>query len=153
VFVPVTSADDMYQASLEWAVRSDLFIASAAVADYRPAECAPQKIKKGSDDEMVIRLVKNPDIVAAVAALTANRPFTVGFAAESEQVIEHARSKRARKNLDLIIANDIVEPGIGFNSDDNAVVLVDAAGEQALPKQRKATLARALIALLAEKLN
>lgn len=152
-YVPVVSAEDMYHESLAHAVDCQLFIAAAAVADYRPAVLAEQKIKKGADDEMVIRLVKNPDIVAAVAALPAGqRPFTVGFAAESECLLQHARGKLERKNLDLIVANDIVAEGIGFNSDDNAVTVLDKSGELALDKQSKSGIARQLIALLATRL-
>lgn len=151
--VPVISAEDMYRESLLHAVDCQLFIAAAAVADYRPAVLAEQKIKKGADDEMVIRLVKNPDIVAAVAALPeGQRPFTVGFAAESECLLQHARGKLERKNLDLIVANDIVVEGIGFNSDDNAVTVIDKSGELALDKQSKSGIARQLITLLATKL-
>lgn len=153
-YVPVVSAEDMYRESLAYAVDCQLFIAAAAVADYRPAVLAEQKIKKGADDEMVIRLVKNPDIVAAVAALPVEqRPFTVGFAAESECLLQHARGKLERKNLDLIVANDIVAEGIGFNSDDNAVTVIDKSGELALDKQSKSGIARQLIALLANKIG
>jgi phosphopantothenoylcysteine decarboxylase/phosphopantothenate--cysteine ligase len=151
--VPVISAEDMYRESLLHAVDCQLFIAAAAVADYRPAVLAEQKIKKGADDEMVIRLVKNPDIVAAVADLPeGQRPLTVGFAAESECLLQHARGKLQRKNLDLIVANDIVAEGIGFNSDDNAVTVIDKSGELALDKQSKSGIARQLIALLATRL-
>src|SRR5690606_17904571 len=129
----------------------DLFIAAAAVADYRPAAPATQKIKK-SADELTLHLIKNPDIVASVAALQP-RPFTVGFAAESEDLVNHARAKLTRKNLDLVIANNIAEQGIGFNSDDNAVTLVDHLGEHVLSQRSKQQLARELIAMLAKKIT
>ncbi len=150
--IPVTSAMDMYEASLSRASECDLFIAAAAVADYRPVQAADQKIKKGDSDTLVLELIKNPDIVAAVARLQP-RPFTVGFAAESQHLVVHARAKLERKGLDLVIANDIAEPGIGFNSDDNAVTLVDARGERHLGQRSKRQLARDLIAVLAEKLS
>jgi phosphopantothenoylcysteine decarboxylase/phosphopantothenate--cysteine ligase len=150
--VSVTSAREMYDASLAQARQCDLFIAAAAVADYRPEQIAGQKLKKTGSDTMTLTLVKNPDIVASVAALP-DRPFTVGFAAESEQVLGHAREKRLRKNLDVIIANDISEAGIGFDSDDNAVTLVDARGEQTLSRRSKRQLARELIDLLAQRLS
>lgn len=151
--VAVVSAEDMYRESLHHAVGCQLFIAAAAVADYRPAVLAEQKIKKGDDDEMVIRLIKNPDIVAAVAALPRQqRPYTVGFAAESECLLQHARRKRERKHLDAIVANDIAAAGIGFNSDDNAVTVIDKNSELTLDKQSKSGLARQLIALFATQL-
>jgi phosphopantothenoylcysteine decarboxylase/phosphopantothenate--cysteine ligase len=150
-FIAVTSAEEMYQESLAQAQACDVFIAAAAVADYRPVEQAPQKIKKTASDELVIRLVKNPDIVACIAALQP-KPFTVGFAAESENLVAHARAKLTGKNLDWVIANNIAEPGIGFNSDNNAVTLIDRAGEQSLTQRSKQQLARDLIALLAQKI-
>lgn len=148
----VTSAEEMYQASMAQAQNCDLFIAAAAVADYRPASLAAQKIKKTARDELTIHLIKNPDIVASVAALQP-KPFTVGFAAESEDLILHARTKLASKNLDLIIANNIAEQGIGFNSDDNAVTLIDHSGELILSQRSKQQLARELIALFAQKIT
>ena len=93
---------------------------------------------------MELRLVKNPDIVATIAAME-NGPFTVGFAAETQDVIEYAKDKRARKQLDLIIANDVSQPGIGFNSDDNAVTLISEDRVEALPKMSKRKLASQLI--------
>ena len=127
-------------------------MAAAAVADYRPAEVAPQKLKKGADDSITLTLVKNPDIVASVAALP-DRPFTVGFAAESENLVEYGRTKLVRKNLDLVIANNISDSEIGFNSDDNAVTLIDHASTQELNQRSKHQLARELIALLAHKIT
>ncbi|MEH6466522.1 MAG: phosphopantothenoylcysteine decarboxylase, partial [Porticoccus sp.] len=129
-----------------------LFIASAAVADYRPVQISTQKIKK-SADTLTIEMVKNPDIVSAVAALQ-NRPFTVGFAAETANVEDglehHARGKLERKNLDLVIANDVSDRTIGFNSDDNAVLVVEMKSSEAIPKINKSILARQLIAKIAD---
>ena len=150
--VNVTSAQDMYEASVSAAQNCDLFIASAAVADYRPASVSTSKIKKTADsDTMTIELVKNPDIVAAIAALD-ERPFTVGFAAETEDVENYARGKLERKNLDLVIANDVSDRTIGFNSDDNEVLVVENTGAEAIPKINKSILARQLIARIAEML-
>jgi phosphopantothenoylcysteine decarboxylase/phosphopantothenate--cysteine ligase len=150
--VNVTSAQDMYEASVSAAQNCDLFIASAAVADYRPASVSTSKIKKTADsDTMTIELIKNPDIVAAVAALD-ERPFTVGFAAETEDVENYARGKLERKNLDLVIANDVSDRTIGFNSDDNEVLVVENTGAEAIPKINKSILARQLIARIAEML-
>lgn len=148
----VTSAEEMYQASMAQAPGADLFIAAAAVADYRPASIATHKIKKTANEELVIHLIKTPDIVASVAALQP-RPFTVGFAAESEDLVLHARAKLSCKNLDLVIANNILEHGIGFNSDDNAVTLVDHSSELMLSQRSKQQLARELIALFAKKMT
>ncbi|WP_439510419.1 bifunctional phosphopantothenoylcysteine decarboxylase/phosphopantothenate--cysteine ligase CoaBC [Marinimicrobium koreense] len=145
--IDVTSALEMLEASLAQAPQCDLFIGAAAVADYRPASYQPQKMKKGNEDTLQIRLTKNPDIIAAVAQIE-NRPITIGFAAESEQLLEYARGKRERKGLDAIIANDISREGLGFNSDDNAVTLIDAERELALGPMSKTRLARALIAEL-----
>lgn len=151
----VTSAQEMYDAALTEANGCDLFIASAAVADYRPVQVSDKKIKK-SADTMTVKLVKNPDIVSAVAALE-KRPFTVGFAAETasaEDGLEHhARGKLERKNLDLVIANDVSDRTIGFNSDDNAVLVVEMQGSEAIPKINKSILARQLIAKIAQMLG
>lgn len=145
------SAQQMLDAALEQIDRCDIFIAAAAVADYRPASVAEQKIKK-NDDRMTIELVKNPDIVATVAAHP-QRPFTVGFAAETEQMLEHAQGKLKRKNLDMIIANDVAQAGIGFNSDDNAVTVITPDSQTPLQQTSKTQLARQLIALIAGQLK
>ena len=147
--ISTTSAREMLDTSLEQISNCDIFIAAAAVADYRPADVAEQKIKK-SADEMVISLVKNPDIVATVAAHP-ERPFTIGFAAETENVLQHAQGKLERKKLDMIIANDVAQAGIGFNSDDNAVTVITADGQQSLAQTSKSRLARQLIQLIAER--
>lgn len=143
----VVSAADMLAASLEEAVGCQLFIAAAAVADYRPKAVARQKIKKDKD-AMQIELEKNPDIVATIAALP-NRPVTVGFAAETDELLNYAQGKLQRKGLDAIIANDVSRPDIGFNSDDNQVYLITPTAVEALPLQRKTQLARTLIEKLA----
>jgi len=148
--VQVESAEQMLAASLDGVEQCDIFIAAAAVADYRPVAVAEHKIKKGSEEIMELRLIKNPDIVATVAGLESRRPFTVGFAAETRDVIAYARSKLERKGLDLIIANDVSNPDIGFNSDDNAVTLVSTAATLTLPQGPKRLLARQLIEQIAE---
>ena len=149
--VDVESAQAMYDAVLARSAQSDLFIGCAAVADYRPATAVEQKIKKQAD-EMTLTLVRNPDIISAVAA-RADRPFTVGFAAETQNVLSYARDKLERKGLDAIIANDVSVAGVAFNSDQNEVTLVTAAGEEALPRMGKQQLADALIAHLAQQLG
>ncbi|SMY17580.1 bifunctional phosphopantothenoylcysteine decarboxylase/phosphopantothenate--cysteine ligase CoaBC [Photobacterium aquimaris] len=144
--IDVSSAIEMQQAALTYAVKNEIFIACAAVADFRPAQIAEQKIKKQSNNEtMTIQLVKNPDIVATIAALTDQRPFTVGFAAETQDVEHYARGKLATKKLDLICANDVSVQGQGFNSDTNALHLYWPNGDKALPLTTKADLGQQLV--------
>ncbi|HEY7885955.1 MAG TPA: bifunctional phosphopantothenoylcysteine decarboxylase/phosphopantothenate--cysteine ligase CoaBC [Cellvibrionaceae bacterium] len=151
-FMAVTSAEQMYQASLGQAAGCDLFIAAAAVADYRPAEVAQSKIKKTDGDTLTLTLIKNPDIIASVAALEA-APFTVAFAAETEQLLNYAEAKLKNKKVDCIIANDVSDTDIGFNSDNNAVTLIDRNGRTDFPKTGKQQLARELIDRLATLIN
>lgn len=152
--IDVESAEQMYHAALEQAVRHDLFIGCAAVADYRAATIAEQKIKKTSDsDEMTLSLVKNPDIIASVAALQEQRPYTVGFAAETQDVARYARDKLSRKNLDMICANDVSIAGQGFNSSDNALTLYWRDGEQSLTLASKAKLAYDVMTIIHEQLE
>lgn len=150
--IDIVSAEEMLKASLNEAKGCDLFIAAAAVADYRPANIAAKKMKKDARDTLTLSLVKNPDIVASIAALN-RKPFTVGFAAESENLLEYARAKLQRKNLDLVIANDISDNKIGFNSDDNAVTVVDNNSATELSQRSKHQLARELVALFAQKIT
>ncbi|MBR9884492.1 MAG: bifunctional phosphopantothenoylcysteine decarboxylase/phosphopantothenate--cysteine ligase CoaBC, partial [Oceanospirillales bacterium] len=150
--IRVESAQQMLDASLTGLSGCDLFIAAAAVADYRPVSIAEHKIKKGSEEIMELHLVKNPDIVATVAAAE-DRPYTVGFAAETRDVVSYAQDKLARKKLDLIVANDVSAPGIGFNSDENAVTLVGPDSIETLPQTHKQQLARQLINRIARHFN
>ena len=148
----VASALEMQQAALAAAQTHDIFIGCAAVADYRMAEVAPQKLKKSAEQEgLTLQLVKNPDIIASVAALTSHRPYTVGFAAETEHVAQYAQQKLLNKHLDLICANDVSVAGQGFNSEHNALTVYGKSFEQALPLQDKQTLAQALITLIVEQ--
>lgn len=150
--IDVISAEQMYQAALDAAVQHDIFIGCAAVADYRMAEVATQKLKKTAEhDQLTLQLVKNPDIIAAVAALTSQRPYTVGFAAETEQVEQYAKRKLAEKNLDLICANDVSVAGQGFNSEQNAITLYGKDLTQQLALQDKSALATSLIQLIVEQ--
>lgn len=143
--IDVTNAQQMYDAAVAQAVQSDIFIGCAAVADYRVADVASEKMKKQADSTLELKLVQNPDIIASVAALTTKRPFTVGFAAETHNVLQYAKDKLSRKKLDLICANDVSGVELGFNSDDNAVTLLWQSGELALPAQSKASLAKAIL--------
>ncbi len=139
--INVSSAQEMYEAVMAQAISHDAFISCAAVSDYRPEAIASQKLKKTADnDQMTIKMVKNPDIVASVAALTDKRPFTVGFAAETNDVETYARGKLAKKNLNMICANDVSVEGQGFNSNDNAITLFWPDGELALALESKAAL-------------
>lgn len=147
--IAVTSALEMYDASMAVAVSCDIFIATAAVADYRPARPADQKIKK-SHARMQLDLERNPDIITAVAAL-ANAPFCVGFAAETRDVERYARDKLDRKGLDLIIANDVSDAAIGFNSDHNEVTVITPDASIRIDRAAKTDLARQLIETIAQR--
>ena len=149
--INIESALEMHQQALEAANNIDVFIACAAVADYRVATIAEQKIKK-SNDELQISLVKNPDIVADIAAL-ANKPFTVGFAAETQDVAEYAQAKLTRKKLDMIAANNVSIAGQGFNSNDNALTVFDHESRTELALANKAVLAQRLVTLITEKIK
>ncbi len=158
-FVAVESADEMQQAVMSNIKNSHIYISTAAVSDYRVSDIAEQKIKK-TEDNLTLQLTRNDDILSAVARLQ-SRPYVVGFAAETENVIDNARQKLLRKNLDMIVANDVSEstddkPDIGFNSDYNALHVLWASngeieGEQQFEVARKSQLARQLIALIADK--
>lgn len=147
----VVSAQQMYEAAMAGALSHDVFIGCAAVADFRMAQLPAQKLKKtAGDDGLTLKLVKNPDIIAAVAALSTQRPFTVGFAAETEQVASYAQDKLQRKNLDLICANDVSDPTVGFNSEQNAITVYSKTAEYPLGRHSKQDLAKALISLIFE---
>ncbi|EOU1297812.1 bifunctional phosphopantothenoylcysteine decarboxylase/phosphopantothenate--cysteine ligase CoaBC [Cronobacter sakazakii] len=142
--IDVESALEMEAAVQQRAQQQQIFIGCAAVADYRAETISSEKIKK-QGDELTLKMVKNPDIVAGVAALPQNRPYVVGFAAETNNVEEYARQKRQRKNLDLICANDVSQAGHGFNSDTNALHLFWQEGDKVLPLERKALLGQRLL--------
>ncbi|HDR1890168.1 TPA: bifunctional phosphopantothenoylcysteine decarboxylase/phosphopantothenate--cysteine ligase CoaBC [Pasteurella multocida] len=141
--INVISAQDMYQQALKSAVENQIFIGCAAVADYRVAEIATQKIKKVGD-EINLTLVKNPDIIADVGHLAVQRPFTVGFAAETQHVEQNAQDKLQRKKLDMICAND-VSGGQVFGQDQNSLHLFWHNGSTKLALESKKTLAKQLV--------
>ncbi|MBT9527875.1 MAG: bifunctional phosphopantothenoylcysteine decarboxylase/phosphopantothenate--cysteine ligase CoaBC [Rhizobacter sp.] len=148
--VDVQTAQQMYEAVVPNAPQYSVFVATAAVADWRPASLSEQKIKKnGSKVAPTFELSENPDILAAVAQLP-DRPYCVGFAAESHDLLKHAREKLSRKNVPLIVGN--LGPAT-FGRDDNALVLVDAKGHRDIPQADKLTLARALVSEIAQRLN
>lgn len=139
----VNSAQEMHLQALALAPEADIFVACAAVADYRIDHIAGEKIKKSSDT-MQLNLIKNPDIVADVAAMK-NKPFTVGFAAETQDVEHYARDKLQRKNLDMIAANNVATSGQGFNSDNNALTVFTEHDKTSLPLTSKHQLAQQLV--------
>lgn len=150
--VDVKSAQNMYEALVESAQAATVFVATAAVADWRPAQISDQKIKKdGSGNTPVLGFVENPDILAEIARsprATSGELFCVGFAAESHDLLAHATAKRARKGVPLLVGN--IGPAT-FGQDDNALLLVDANGAQELPHNSKLALARQLVAEIAKR--
>jgi phosphopantothenoylcysteine decarboxylase/phosphopantothenate--cysteine ligase len=150
--IDVRSARQMHAAVLS-ALPCDAYIGAAAVADFTPRMASPQKIKKQAGQEtLMLELVKTPDILAEVATSPQRPRLVVGFAAETEQVADYARDKLLRKRLDLICANQVGQAGAGFESDDNALLVISAEGQQALGPASKQTLAGQLLDLLAERL-
>jgi phosphopantothenoylcysteine decarboxylase/phosphopantothenate--cysteine ligase len=148
--IDVKTAQQMHDAVLPAAAQQDVFVATAAVADWRPASLSEQKIKKnGNKVAPTFELTENPDILAAVARMP-DRPYCVGFAAESHDLLKHAKEKLERKNVPLIVGN--LGPAT-FGRDDNALMLVDANGHRALPQADKLTLARQLVAEIASRLG
>jgi len=147
--VRVQSAEEMLKQCLRLLPECDIFIACAAVADYRPATIEDQKIKKGPQ-EVTLQLVRTPDIVAAVAA-SDHRPYTVGFAAETNDMLTYAREKMQRKGLDMIVANDVSDQSIGFNSNENAATVLWHDGEQVLERASKGVIARQIVHLIAQR--
>jgi phosphopantothenoylcysteine decarboxylase/phosphopantothenate--cysteine ligase len=152
--VDVVSARDML-AACEAAMPCDVLIAAAAVADFRPEVVAPHKLKKdpASGEGMLLQMVRNPDILATLARRP-DRPFSVGFAAETEHLLDYASRKLVDKNLDLIVANDVANPAIGFNSEDNAVSVIDRdLHETRFAQTSKGKIARQLIDFIANRLR
>ena len=149
--IDVRSAREMHDAVLEKAQRHDIFIAAAAVGDYRPHAVSAQKIKKKDAQPIELKLVQNPDIIAEVAGLP-DKPFVVGFAAETEDVERHARAKLEKKRIDLIAANQ-VGSGQGFESEDNALLLIWRDGSEQLERADKRSLADRLLARVVERMR
>ncbi|MCP5079016.1 MAG: bifunctional phosphopantothenoylcysteine decarboxylase/phosphopantothenate--cysteine ligase CoaBC [Psychromonas sp.] len=149
--VNVCSAIEMQQASLEQLNNCDIFIACAAVADYRPEQVATQKMKKQQGvDDLIIKLVKNPDIIADIANAE-NSPFCVGFAAETQDVERYALDKLKRKNLKLIAANDVSKSGQGFNSEKNALTVFSETQRFDITLADKKVVANQLVAIIAQQ--
>ncbi|OKY25099.1 bifunctional phosphopantothenoylcysteine decarboxylase/phosphopantothenate--cysteine ligase CoaBC [Thalassotalea sp. PP2-459] len=151
--VYVDSAQQMLQQALNHCSKATVFVACAAVSDYRMAEVAEHKIKKTADtDQLTLTLEKNPDIVASVAQLTA-KPFVVGFAAETQQVEQYAKDKLIRKNLDMIAANDVSKAGHGFNSENNALKIFSRDKSVDIPLASKQHVADQLVAIIKRQLD
>ena len=142
----------MFLAVTEHAKDNDIVIGCAAVSDYRVEKESDQKIKKQDGiDELTLKLVKNPDIIATIGHMEHKRPFTVGFAAETNNIENYAKDKIVKKNLDLIVLNDVSKQDIGFNSDFNAVTVFDKEGKvAAFPKMTKEVLSGVLMDLIFE---
>jgi phosphopantothenoylcysteine decarboxylase/phosphopantothenate--cysteine ligase len=152
--VDVVSAEDMAREVLARVEAVDLFIASAAVGDWRPETRAPQKVKK-TEGPQTLKLVRTPDVLAEASRKVAGRerrPVVVGFAAETERVLEHAREKLERKGLDAIVANDVTAPGAGFGVDTNRVTVLTREGQARELSGSKREVARGILALLLETL-
>lgn len=147
--VDVRSAAQMQAAVLDACAQADIYVAAAAVGDYRPAQVAERKLKKQAGADLVLQLAENPDILASLSARP-RHPFLVGFAAETHDVADYARGKLERKGLDMIAANQ-VGGGLGFETADNALTLYWAGGEAELPRTGKTELARQLVAQVAAR--
>lgn len=143
--VPFTTTQELLDRASELAQEQDLLIQAAAPADYRAKEIALQKIKKQGGEPMTFTLVENPDVAATLGKAKRSGQVFVGFAAETNDVLAHARDKLARKNLDMIVANDVTRPGAGFDVDTNIVTLITKDGQEALPMMSKAEVAQRIL--------
>ena len=143
--VPFTTTQELLDRASELAQEQDLLIQAAAPADYRAKEIAPQKIKKQGGEPMTFTLVENPDVAATLGKAKRSGQVFVGFAAETNDGLAHARDKLARKNLDMIVANDVTRPGAGFDVDTNIVTLITKDGQEALPMMSKAEVAQRIL--------
>lgn len=140
-FVPFTTTQELLDKARAFVKEQDILIQAAAPADYRAKEIAPQKIKKQSGEPVTFTLVENPDVAATLGREKREGQVFVGFAAETNDVIAHAQDKLVRKNLDMIVVNDVTRPGAGFDVDTNIVTLITGEGQEALPMMTKAEVA------------
>jgi phosphopantothenoylcysteine decarboxylase/phosphopantothenate--cysteine ligase len=150
--VDVRSANQMREAVLAALSGSDAYIGAAAIADYMPAQVHGQKIKKGSTTDLELPLVRTPDVLAEVARHAARPRVVVGFAAETQDLEKNALAKLRDKQLDLIAGNDVSAPGVGFNSEENALQVYSSDGRRDIPRASKAVVARALLQMIAGRL-
>ncbi len=156
--VQVTTSDEMYEAVHAWVRDADVCVLCAAVADFRPAKIEPRKIKKGARSSFTLELVPTRDILLSLRDLPRAendpRPFVVGFAAETNDVLAHAQEKLRAKGCALIVANDVSGAGVGFDSDENELTLIFASGEiRVLARAKKTVLAASLVKIFHEFFN
>lgn len=140
-----TTTQELYELALAHAGNQDILIQAAAPADYRAQEIAPQKIKKQHGEDFVLRLIENPDVAAALGKDKRAGQVFVGFAAETNDVLEHAQEKLLKKNLDMIVANDVTREGAGFDVDTNIVTFVTQDGIESLPLMSKDEVAERIV--------
>ena len=152
-FVSIKTAEEMYDAVMHHISGMDVYIGTAAVSDYSPAKASDSKIKKdGSNSPMVLELKENQDILKSVSELE-QRPYVVGFAAETNDLIKNAEKKLSNKNLDLIIANDVSNKDIGFDSDDNEVTLITEKEKHLIERQNKRKVSKKIIDFISGRIN
>ena len=151
--VAIKTAKEMYESVMHHIKGADVYIGTAAVSDYSPAHINESKIKKdGSNAAMVLELKENQDILKSVSELE-ERPYVVGFAAETDNIIENAEKKLNNKNLDLIVANDVSDKEIGFDSDENEVTLITHEEKQLIQKQNKRKISKNIIEFISGRIN
>ena len=152
-FISIKTAEEMYEAVMHHISGMDVYIGTAAVSDYSPAKASDSKIKKdGSSSPMVLELKENQDILKSVSELE-QRPYVVGFAAETNDLIKNAEKKLSNKNLDLIIANDVSNKDIGFDSDDNEVTLITEKEKHLIERQNKRKVSKKIIDFISGRIN
>jgi len=150
--VSVQTAKEMYEAVMHHIKGKDVYIGTAAVSDYRPAEFKNSKIKKkGNNSPIHLRLQENQDILKSVSELE-QRPYVVGFAAETDNLLENAEKKLKNKELDLIVANDVSNKEIGFDSNDNEVTLITRTEQQLIPKQNKRKISKKIVKFISKRI-
>lgn len=142
--VLVRTAQEMYEAARQEADRADIMVFAAAVADYRPKEVAPGKMKRTAE-ELTLRLVRNVDIAATLSSAKKPGQFTVGFALETDHAEAHARAKLLQKNLDLIVLNSLQDSGAGFRHDTNKVTILDRENTRIFDLKAKSEVARDIV--------
>ena len=151
--INVETTQEMFDASMATAATADIFIGAAAVVDFKPAKVSDRKIKRSGVEAMDLSLIPNPDIIASVAGGETRPQLVIGFAAETHDVQDYARKKLVSKSLDFIFANDVSDQSIGFNSEQNAGVLIGKDAEIAMPMSSKRILAESIINELSKVLR
>ena len=151
--INVETTQEMFDASMATAATADIFIGAAAVVDFRPTTVSDRKIKRSGVEAMDLSLIPNPDIIASVAGGETRPQLVIGFAAETHDVQDYARKKLVSKSLDFIFANDVSDQSIGFNSEQNAGVLIGKDAEIAMPMSSKRILAESIINELSKVLR